>query len=1040
MPINSARPERDELISELGQSASKEYKDLLDEQKRLIELLKREEVKKNNNKFYVAQLKKMLSDVNAVMAEQNEALGKFYDEFMQRIGEGKNIDSKMLKDLADYQNYHVKIVRDISDQWQTRREVQKELDELRESLYVDGKRGGQIKSGLSQEDVNKLLEEEQAKEELIAQISDVIANQNQTKRSLRDKLRQAYGNGSYVDLAAGEFARNKAKQNEWLERQAKLEEFCLERELDYNKALREGNALHEKRSQMLKRLEKGWDLVKQHIRKSADYWITYNHQSISDAKKLGITSRESAQAYNAALMESSKQLSRNFGITRDQVIKIQETYIQATGKAIIATQSQMDDFAAASSLMGEQNITAAISGIDQLGGTTEQAMELMDKNYAKAVNTGLNAVKASETLVKNLALANQFAFRDGVDGLMRMSIESQRIKLNVAEMGKVANTFSTIEGAIQGSAKLQMLGGYGAMFGGNPMQMMYEALSDPEALYERMGKMFSQQARFDRSKGVSVIDPLQLQIIKEQAKAMGMDENEAVQTAKQQAKLRAIDEDWKKGNINLFNSANAEQRAAIENKAQFSKESGWTVSYIDQEGLRQTKAVNALTAEDMKAIQKDNIEPVEDIRGEVRKIAQVMVSFKDRKQSLLDMFWTSNAQGINGPMKFIDNTMTQGAQGKGLAGVIANVFSTPVLSNVLGIVTAGALGYGQYKLGNAVKGLITGSTESGSVARTSGAGGTVKPAPTGTPKGGGSASGRGLGRVRLGGNLGRIARVGGSIVAIGAGAIEGYNAWQEADENYQHDLGWANNIQNTKEREQSQIYLENKQSREHAGAVGKGVGVASGAIAGGALGATIGSVVPVIGTAVGAAVGAVAGGIYGGIYGNKVGKKMASEDHTKDDEINRELEAIEKGDEEDNFKKIVLPVESIDYNVALIAQRLGVMSTGSARNNVYAKVLGPVETATFETVNPTPNNNNGAPRTVGGNVNLNVNGSIELKMNGTNLGSIKPSDITRMIQNDPNIKRAIVNLILESNARAGINKKVGDNINNQQGVLSQNRR
>ena len=45
MPINSARPERDELISELVQSASKEYKDLLDEQKRLTELLKREEAK-----------------------------------------------------------------------------------------------------------------------------------------------------------------------------------------------------------------------------------------------------------------------------------------------------------------------------------------------------------------------------------------------------------------------------------------------------------------------------------------------------------------------------------------------------------------------------------------------------------------------------------------------------------------------------------------------------------------------------------------------------------------------------------------------------------------------------------------------------------------------------------------------------------------------------------------------------------------------------------------------------------------------------------
>ena len=1039
MPILTPEPNRDELLSELGGVASSEYKELLKTQKELMKRLEREQANKTQNKLYILQLQQWLAEVNGVISEQNKAIGEFYDEFMKRVGEGKDIDSQMLKDLIDYQNTHVKVADAVKRIWQTRRKEQEELNALYVEHLIDGKRGGQIKTGYTREQENAIKKAIQEKEEHIAQLEDNIRNWYEQKVKAQEQLQSRWGNGSYVHNAAREFARDKEKQVAWIEQQAKLEQFCLDREYDYNKALREGNALHEKRTQILKRLEKGWGLIRQHIQKSADYWIAYNHQAIADSKRLGITSRESAQAYNAALMESSKQLSRNFGLNKDQAMKIQEEYAKTIGRTSILTIEQMSDIAAASSLMGEQNVQAAISEMDKMGGSAENTMDVLGKNYAKAVNTGLDTVKASETLVKNLALANQFSFRNGVDGLMKMSIESQRIKLNVAEVGKVASKFGSIEGAIQGAAQLQMLGGVGAMYGGNPMQMMYEALSDPEALYERMGKMFSQQAYFDKKKGISVIDPLQLQIIKEQAKAMGMDENEAVQTAKQQAKIRAIDEDWKKGNLGLFNTASAEQRAAIENRAQFSKESGWTITYNDLEGQKQTKSVNALTAKDMKAIQRDAIEPVEDIRGEVRKIAQVMVSFKDRKQSLLDMFWTSNAQGINGPMNFIDDTMTQGAQGKGLAGAITNVFSTPVLSNVLGIITAGALGYGQYKLGNAIKGLVTGSTGSASSRiNSTSATGTATTRGGGGSLGTGSTRGRGLGRVRLGGNLSKVVKVGGAVMAVGEGIREGYNAWQEADENYEKDLNLTERIKNDDERNQTRIYLQNKQTREHWGAFGKGVGVAGGAVAGGALGATIGSIIPIVGTAAGAVIGSVAGGIYGGIYGTKAGKRMASEDHAKDDEINRELEAIEKGDEEDNIKRIVLPVESIDYNVALIAQMLGVKSTGAARNNVYAKVLRPIEGGTFETVRPNIDSNSNTSQTVGGNVSLNVNGTVELKMNGTNLGNIKPSDIVRMIESNSDVKDAIVRLILKSNARAGINKPNADTRNNIQNKMAQN--
>ena len=241
---------------------------------------------------------------------------------------------------------------------------------------------------------------------------------------------------------------------------------------------------------------------------------------------------------------------------------------------------------------------------------------------------------------------------------------SQRIKLNLQEVANVADKFSTIEGAIQGSAQLQMLGGAGAMFGGNPMQMMYEALADPEALFERMGHMFAEQARFDRKTGDSRIDPIQLQIIREQAKAMGMNPDEAVKSAKQQASLKDIryyNQSLYSKIDNSFDRQEAEDlKATVENKATFNKEKQrWEISFDDQNGMRiEGKALSELTPEDLEAIQKDRLDPVEDIKGNVRRIASELVSLKDRWQSMKDQKETAKAQIGNGAMETLDDTAT----------------------------------------------------------------------------------------------------------------------------------------------------------------------------------------------------------------------------------------------------------------------------------------------------------------------------------------------------------------------------------------------
>lgn len=1027
-----------DILEEMGKSGDKNYEALIKKQEEIRTRLEKELARKNKDKRSIRLLEEYLSDINEIVAKQNEVFKEFHDEFARRVGEGKDFDAQMLKDFAEFQTAQVEAVKAIESKRDTIRKSKEELKALRERYRKDGKPNGAIVSGITAEEERAFKERENELENELSHLRGYISAFIKRRNGLRTNAAIKYGEGSFLTNEMDNFSRNKEAQNKWMERQAELEQFCLDRELDINKALRDGNESLAKREQYLKYAKDGWKAIWDYTKKAGSYWIAYNHQAIQDAKKLGITTRESAQAYNEALMESSKTLSRNFGMSRDQVMKMQETFAQTTGKAAILTQEQMSDIAAASSLMGEQNVQAAISGMEQMGASSEQAMELMDRNYAKAVNNGLNIAKASETLVKNLALANQFSFRDGVEGLMRMSIESQRIKLNVGEVAKVANKFSTIEGAIQGSAQLQMLGGAGAMFGGNPMAMMYESLADPEALYQRMGKMFSEQAYFDKSKGESVIDPLQLAIIKEQAKAMGIDENEAVTTAKQQAKLRAIREDWRAGKLSTFNNATEEERAAIENKAQYSKESGWTVTYVDREGERQTKAVNDLDSAAMADIMKDNLEPVEDIRGQVRKIASNLVSMKDRWTGLKDMFWTSNAQFVNPMMKLGDDTLTAGAQGRGIAGAITDLATIPAVAFLGGLGWKGASWLTKRGLGKVEESWVHGGSESFKPTNPTPPGRT--PSPTTRTNRWGKVAGKWGGRL-------------GGLATIGISAWQGYNDYTDAEARYNAEERAiiSETAEGSRERKQRIVQAKNARNKEQSGAIGEATGGAVGGIAGGFLGAkigaTIGSVVPGIGTAIGAVAGLAIGagvGWLGSKLGRSVGESVAKKENEDTEEatgaIKDELSKINEGDEKDNIKKMVLPIESIDYNVAMIAQMLGVSTASAAKGNVYLNAMSNnvvPEQISYERVAPVyENGSGGISSPVGGTVNLKVDGAIELKLGGSNVGKISPMELTKLIQNDSLVRGQIVDLIVKENNRRGNGYRLdADNRSQQQGKI-----
>ena len=789
-------------------------------------------------------------------------------------------------------------------------------------------------------------------------------------------------------------------------------------------------------------------------------WLKFNEQAISDAKRLGMTSKAEAMDYTKNLIENAKELSRNFAMASDQAMKLQESYIKVTGRATMLSRSQMSDIAASSKIMGDETVQGAIKIMDSMGATSQTTVELLDKNYARAKNAGLDITKASEELVKNLSLANKLNFRSGVDGISKMTIYSQRIRMDLQQVANVAEKFSTIEGAIEGSARLQMLGGTAAMYGNNPMAMMYEAMADPEALFKRMGRMFSTQAYFDKKTGEARIDPVQQQLMREQAKALGMDPEQAIQSAKQQAKLRSIEGDIRTQNPSLFASMDENQRNAIANKAEYSKESGWTVTYYDNEKNEQvTAAVNKLTSEQLEKITKDNKEPIDDIRYRVREIAGELVGTKERTNSIVDQLKMSASLFLHPFMGAGDAAMTSingssawgGLTSGGVLGGIGSIGASALI-NALQIYGMWGLGKGLWKHGKSLFGkggssetptvkLIKYTDKLGRVRYRDQITGRYVKNPT-KPL----TQEEQLAKTSEVGKLGKLSRYGGTALAVGAGIYEGYSQWSDANADYNEKyalISQANSSNNytingrrygSAEIRAMETAAKNRKSEAHSGAVGAGVGTTAGILAGGAAGAKIGGMIgtaiaPGVGSAVGAAIGGVIGGIGGAFYGSKYGKKVGRGlSSTEDDDIiNKHLNEINKSDEEENFRKIVLPVESIDYNVSLIANQLGILSARPARGNVYldAEAAGEhvVEAQEMNTIGVNKVDSNVIyssqmyePK---GPLTLNINGSIDLNMRGSHIGNISASDFKKMFDSNPELQRQIVEVITNRQVRNG---------------------
>lgn len=1006
-------------------------------------------VEKGATDQYLTTLVQQLNKLEMAQAKMSEAMSTLGTALNNKV---KKMGGHVSK---DQEQSFVKTMGALSA-------IKDEIKEAKKALNKENRKSGSTRS---QADIDELVKKIKELEDVETSIKKDFATKHGEETRFVKAAMQLFENKKYTKLTQDALEETK---NE------KVDRLALREAEDANAKAME---VAQKRLSFFKT---AWDSVKRQIRGGYDMWNMYNAQAISDAKRLGMVNKEQAMGYMETLMEKSKDLSRNFGISVEQASKMQETFSKVTGKATLLTTEQMEDIAASSKLMGEETVQSAIQVMDNIGTTSETTMGLLDKNYARALNTGLDVTKASEAFVKNMSLANKLNFRNGVDGISKMTIMSQRIKFNLEEVANVAEKFSSIEGAIEGSARLQVLGGPYAMLGGNPMQMLFESMADPEALFKRTADMFGQQAVFNRKTGEAEIDPMQRQFIFAAAEAMGISKEEAIQTSKKQATLKAIEGDWKRSQPGVFATATEDEKAILGNLAQFdTKTQSWKITYRDDENKEQTKRLEEIDKKTLEVITKNNINverPVEDIRKNVRDIASELVGFKERWEAMQGQYKTGVAQVINPAMQVGDEQLTKVNNGgyENIWGGMTGGGWGSFLS-VLGLGAATGLShYGFYKVSKVVgdrllKALIPGG---GSSPAAIGANAEVlskaKNVSSLATKSKYARDYNALDRMRRGARLrylksartakntystiknvkglSNLIRVGGKASMIATPFIEGglaaynyYDAEEQRkiqEEDIKQRSGLINSLTGQRRIRQSEIeyekiHADNEKSKSQWGAVGSG----SAALIGGA-----------IGFAFGGPLGAMIGGTLGSWAGGAIGKALAPE---KDEGlIAKHVKEIQDSNEKENFRKIVLPIESIDYNVALIANQLGIHSAMAARGNVFleAEAAGeiqvegtPIQASSVNQVDSQIINASDLYRPTGP-ITLHVDGAIELNMKGNNAAKITPEEFKQMVNNNPELQRFLVDVITgRQNNNVNGQRNLWENPwNRMRGVSTQN--
>jgi hypothetical protein len=355
----------------------------------------------------------------------------------------------------------------------------------------------------------------------------------------------------------------------------------------------------------------------------SDIWDDFDkidHAVRDISVNMGLTSSQMATfskntAY--AAVETAK-----LGIGVDEVIRLQQSMGEGLGKNLILTRDQIKGVAemAKGTNLGVEGVSAMAEGFSSFGVNLDTMRDRVEGVFQSTQKLGLNSAKVIKTISDNLKTAQKYNFKDGSKSLDEMAKRAVSVKMDLSSVFGLADKLFELEGAVELSAQLQVLGGSFAALG-DPMQLIYQARNDMEGLQKSLVEATKGVAMFDKATGEFKIPAAELQRLRKVAEATGLSIDEMTQSALELAK-----QDKAMSQLANAFKYSPDQRQAIANLAQVGKDG--VLKIVTSDGT--TKALSALGELEIEKILGES--------SSLEKAAKSRMTFLDMLKNIGNVF------------------------------------------------------------------------------------------------------------------------------------------------------------------------------------------------------------------------------------------------------------------------------------------------------------------------------------------------------------------------------------------------------------------
>lgn len=333
------------------------------------------------------------------------------------------------------------------------------------------------------------------------------------------------------------------------------------------------------------------------LSQKTEQWIEKFDRTTNDlAKNLGYTNSSQLRAFQDVMFENAK-IAAKFGKTTEEIAKVQQSYIENTGRNRLMGQSDTAKITALGAYLGDDGLAANYaSEMEIFNAGISDSVDMLDETLQDVNRIGLNGRKYTKTLVDNLKLAQKYNFKDGTKGLMNMAKWAENTRFNMNSLGSMLDKVSEggLEGIIKQGAEFQVLGGHAAM-NADPIAMWYERYADPQAFAKRMQDMTKGYGQLDKKTGETTFSVNEQMMMEQLAKIQGRSYEDVANEVRARNKKEVVAKQLK-GNFK------EDQQAFISNNATYDKETGQFKVKVKQGNEYVEKEVNQLTPEDLKNI------------------------------------------------------------------------------------------------------------------------------------------------------------------------------------------------------------------------------------------------------------------------------------------------------------------------------------------------------------------------------------------------------------------------------------------------------